>query len=116
MPSVARNKSSALIPVMDINEKKDEYIIYLAMPGMLREEIKVNIREKKLIVSAVKKENSHWFVTKKQADDFLWKENFTLPTDADTIMTVALFKNGNLEIHIPKGDNTTEKEREVFVY
>lgn len=116
MPSIATIKNSALFPVMDINEKKDEYIIYLAMPGMLREEIKVNIREKKLEVSAIKKENSHWFVPNKQKENFSWKEKFTLPPDADTIMTVALFKNGNLEIHIPKGDNTLEKEREVYVY
>ncbi|HRX92701.1 MAG TPA: Hsp20/alpha crystallin family protein [Chitinophagaceae bacterium] len=101
---------------MDINEKNDEYIIYLAMPGMLREEIKVNISEKRLVVSAEKKENSHWFVTKKKIDNFSWNESFTLPADADTIMTVALFKNGNLEIHIPKGATIPEKEREVFIY
>ena len=47
-----------------LNESPDEYILYVAVPGMQRKDFAISIKGKKLIVSAGKKENlSPEFIT-----------------------------------------------------
>jgi HSP20 family protein len=102
---------------MNINEGKEEYIIYVAVPGIQREDIGISIKNKTLTVSAAKKEVLHYFMDSNKEDFSNWTECFTLPTDADTIMTAAIYRNGELQIHIPKGNaEATNEVTEVFVY
>ena len=106
---------------MNINEGKEEYIIYVAVPGMQREDISISIKNKTLTVSVAKKEALHSFMDSKKEDFSNWTECFTLPTDADTVMTAAIYRNGELQIHIPKGKGKGKAEAaseasEVFVY
>jgi HSP20 family protein len=102
---------------MNINEGKEEYIIYVAVPGMLREDISISIKNKKLTVSASKKEALHCFMDSDKEDFSNWKESIILPVDANTVMTAAVYRNGELQIHIPKGKTETIGDiTEVFVY
>jgi HSP20 family protein len=108
---------SKLSPVINVGNDKKEYIIYLAVPGMERKDFSVTIKNKKLTVSAAKTEALHCFSTLEQKGFSEWKQTFTLPEDADTVMTAAIYKNGELQIHIPKGrSNTTGSCVELFVY
>lgn len=114
-----KNKTTPVIkPAVNINEAIAEYIIYVAVPGMERKDFSVTINSKMLTVSARKGEALHCFSV---IDEFPvlaeWKESFKLPEDADTLMTAAVYKNGELEIHIPRGNpGEAGKPVQVFVY
>lgn len=102
---------------VSLEGNKEEYIVYVAVPGMERKDFSVTIINKKLVVSAVKKEALHCFTGADDQTFSEWKETFVLPDDADTVMTAAVYRNGELEIHIPKGkDNAGVSPVEVFIY
>lgn len=104
-------------PVINVGDANKEYIIYVAVPGMQRKDFSVSINNNKLTVSAAKTEALHCFSTIERLSFPEWKETFTLPDDADTVMTAAIYKNGELEIHIPKGRGyTSGSPVELFVY
>lgn len=102
---------------MNINEGQEEYIVYVVVPGMQREDISICIKDKLLTVSSSKKEALHCFTDNDKQNYSKWVESFSLPADADTVMTAANYRNGELQIHIPKGKNQPADEvTEVFVY
>ena len=112
-----KKKSPVIKPAVNINEGDNEYVVYLAVPGMERKDFSVTIDNKLLTISAHKNEALHCFSTAEDPVHAEWKESFSLPKDADTVMTAAVYRNGELEIHIPRGSSgTTGKSVEVFVY
>lgn len=111
------NNTPAVTSAVSLGDVNGEYIVYVAVPGMERKDFSVTIINKKLVVSATKKEALHSFSLYDEQAFPAWKETFTLPEDADTVMTAAVYKNGELQIHIPKGkDKTGSSPVEVFVY
>ncbi|HMU45183.1 MAG TPA: Hsp20/alpha crystallin family protein [Chitinophagaceae bacterium] len=117
------DKRKFLISPINIDEAGEEYIIYIAVPGVERENINVIISNGELIVSAKKKELQHDFMKNPDADCSHWKESFMLPVDADTLMTAAICRNGELQIHIPKAKinkgeiyKPLKKEMDLYIY
>lgn len=110
--------SSAAPSAFSIDKNKEcEYIIYVAVPGMERKDFSVNIHNGQLVVSADKKEMLHCYDAGTGAVQARWEETFKLPKDADTVMTAAIYRNGELAIHIPKGKNIMPlPDTEVYVY
>ena len=107
----------AVSSTVSLGENPSEYVIYVSVPGMERKDFSVTIINRKLIVAAVKKEARHSFGAKDEQVFPEWKETFVLPEDADTVMTAAIYKNGELEIHIPRGsDDHGAIPVEVIVY
>lgn len=117
LKSIAGLHKGKVVPVINAGDANKEYVIYVAVPGMQRKDFSVSVNNNKLTVSAAKKEALHCFSTTEKTSFPEWKETFTLPDDADTIMTAAIYKNGELEIHIPKGRSySTGSPMELFVY
>ena len=112
-----RKADPAIDSVSAFNESPDEYILYVAVPGMQRKDFAIAIKGRELIVSADKKETLHVFHGNEKPVHPHWAERFKLPEDADTVMTAAVYRNGELVIHIPKGENTpADSPVDVFVY
>ena len=110
-------KAWNLSPSVNIDDQQAEYVVYLAVPGMERKDLSVSICHGKLMVAAAKREALHTATPCGQQTFPEWKETYTLPQDADTMMTAALYRNGGLEIHIPKGKkDMSVSPVEVFVY
>ena len=105
------NPKSAISSTFNVDDTNNEYIVYLAAPGLQRDDIRVYIKNRELTVSATKKEMMHCFMQNENQDYSAWSESFTLPQDADTVMTAAIYRNGELQIHIPKGNG--EKSDEI---
>lgn len=114
---LAVKSDSAITSAINMNEGKGEYVVYVAVPGMERKDFSVSINNKLLTVAAVKREAIHCFSLFDEQSFPEWKETFTLPDDADTVMTAAVYKNGELEIHIPKGkDAQAGKPVDIYIY
>jgi len=112
-----KRRHTVIKPAVNINEGNNEYIIYVAVTGMYRKDFSVTINNKLLTIAAHKNEALHCFSIMEEPVHAEWKESFELPEDADTVMTAAVYRNGELEIHIPRGNaDTAGKSVEVFVY
>ncbi|MCX8019972.1 MAG: Hsp20/alpha crystallin family protein [Chitinophagaceae bacterium] len=106
-----------IVPAVRAEESANEYLIYIIVPGMKRENFTIKIKKNRLMVSARNKELKNFFSRFAASRNVIWRETFILPEDADMLMTTAVFRNGALEIHIPKGTNCDFRAPlKIFVY
>jgi HSP20 family protein len=114
-----RELSGALYPNVDINETDGGYTIKADLPGLTKEDIKVNIEDGVLSISGEKKQE----VEKKEKDRYYHFERsygrfsraFSLPTNVDGKHIEAKYNNGVLEVHLKKSEETKPKAIEVKV-
>src|SRR5688500_11117283 len=105
------------IPKVNITEDGKSYTIELAVPGVTKEDLKINIEKDVLIISSeVKKDASESTQNEEKQPRFLKKEfsyygfkrSFKMPENTDTGGINASYANGILSVVIPKKDNTND--------
>jgi HSP20 family protein len=104
------------IPSVDIFEEGDHVILKAELPGMNKEDIDVNLTEDTLTLSGEKKKEE-----KVERRDYhrlersygAFRRSFTLPKEVQTEMAAAKFKDGVLEIRIPKTEEAKKKEKKI---
>jgi HSP20 family protein len=104
------------IPSVDVEEAKDEYRFYAEMPGMKQEDIKISLAENVLTISGEKK--AHYDVEKGnfhrlERDYGSFQRSFSLPQRIQADKIKASFKDGILEITVPKSEEA--KPRHITV-
>lgn len=108
--------SRVTVPLIDIEDTNDKFLVKVDMPGVSKEDISISIKGDTLEIKAEKKEE------KKEEDaGFLRKErtyknyyrSLTLPEPINTEKINATFDNGVLNIEIPKAEKKEEKKIEI---
>jgi len=92
-------------PSVNISERKDDYLVSVAAPGLKKQDFKINLDGNLLSISSEKEES-----TEKEEEKFTRKEYsyssfercFTLPDEVNTDKIDAQYKDGVLEITLPK--------------
>ncbi|MDH3973254.1 MAG: Hsp20/alpha crystallin family protein [Deltaproteobacteria bacterium] len=109
---------SAWAPAVDIYETADTLVIKAEIPGVEKEDISVEVKENALYLKGerkfekeVKEENYH----RMERSYGSFKRIFQLPTSVDEDKIKANFKDGVLEINIPKAEETKTKQINVDV-
>ena len=93
-----------VIPAANVDENDNEYILTIASPGFKRESFQVMIENDKITIAAAKEATGQTCIHDRCEYDFShWKRTFTLPDDADALLTRARYKDGELIIRIPRG-------------
>ena len=91
-------------PRTDIAETEKQFELHIALPGMQKEEIKIEVKNDVLTISGerkeVKEENKTFHHTETRYGKF--SRSFQLNENADSSKVSAKFKNGILEVVIPK--------------
>jgi HSP20 family protein len=105
-------------PSVDIFEDKDEVVVKAEIPGMVKEDVDVNIAENTLTISGEKKkeekvEKKDYYCLERSYGSF--SRSFHLPSDVQTEKAKATFKNGILEIRLPKTEEAKKKEIKVKI-
>lgn len=105
-------------PDVDIFEEGGDVVVKAEVPGMKKEEIAVEIRDDRLTISGEKKKEEK--VEKKDYYRFersygAFTRSFTLPPGVRTDGAKATFRDGVLEIRIPKAEEAQAKVRKVVV-
>lgn len=104
------------LPRIDVQENGDAIVLYAEMPGMQKQDIKISIRDKILELSGEKKQDDlngeeTLHRTERTFGEFCRK--FALPTDIDIKKTSARFKDGILELTLPKAEQVKAKQIEI---
>lgn len=100
------DKTFDLLPQTDIQEKKDRFIIKMNIPGADKSEIKVDLQDDILTVTAQTKSATE----ERGKDDFLrmersigsFRRSFPLPSPVDEGKMATKYEDGVLTIIIPK--------------
>ncbi|MBK8505943.1 MAG: Hsp20/alpha crystallin family protein [Saprospiraceae bacterium] len=112
----ARNvaKTGVSVPAVNIKETKDGFNIEMAVPGMKKEDFKVDLDHDLLTISAEEKtENTEKVAegkyTRREFNYRSFKRVFTLPEMADADKIHASYEEGVLAINIPKKEEAKPK-------
>ncbi len=105
-------------PSVDIFEDKDEVVVKAEIPGMVKEDVDVNITENTLTISGEKKkeekvEKKDYYRIERSCGSF--SRSFQLPSNVRTEKAKATFKNGVLEIRLPKTEEAKKKEIKIKI-
>lgn len=104
---VAVTTRDVVVPIrMDVSEKENAYVVHADMPGVKKEDIKIEIDGNEVSISAETKNEKDL----KDGDRALRSEryygkvsrSFTLASEVDEAAASAKFENGVLELALPK--------------
>jgi HSP20 family protein len=109
------SKLESTLPSANIDESEKEYTIELAVPGLKKEELNVELRQNVLTISSEHEEEKE---EKDEKRNFLRKEfsyrsfkrSFQLPESADNSKVEAIYDNGILRIEVGKKRIETNKQ------
>ena len=110
--------NQTLAPRVNIKEDDEQISMVFEVPGMGKDEIKINVKEGVLTLSGERKveheENQNGYVRAEfQAGSF--KRSFTLPDTVNTEKIQADYKNGLLTVVLPKLEEVKPKEIDIQV-
>jgi HSP20 family protein len=103
-------------PAVDVVELPDEYLIKAELPGVPKDQMKIDLKNGVLTVSGERKEEKEekgkrFHRVERSYGSFL--RSFTLPSEVDEQRISADHKEGVLSIHLPK--SATAKPRAVDI-
>jgi len=103
---------------VDVYEEKNEVVVKAELPGLEKSELEVNLKDRTLTIRGEKKkeeeikeddyyrsERSYGFVTR----------TLELPREVETDKAKATFKNGVLEVRIPRAAKPANESRKIEV-
>jgi HSP20 family protein len=102
---------------MDVTENDTAYTVCAEIPGVKKEDIKVQIDGNRVSIGAETKEEKE----QKEGERVICREihqgsmyrSFTLASDVDEAKAQAKYENGTLELTLPKKNGQTAKQIEV---
>ena len=107
--SVSRSGGSAysFVPKVDIIENEKSFEIHVAVPGMNKEDFKIDLKENRLSISGERKftkekDEKHFRSIETQYGAF--KREFVLPENVAGENIQATYNNGILELLVPKDE------------
>lgn len=108
----------AFIPAIDVYDSKDNVIVKADLPGMDKKDIEVSIDDDLLVIKGEKRQEN-----KIKEDGSMRTERFYghfhreigLPSTVDTSKITATYKNGVLELALPKKEDVKQKHFKINV-
>ncbi|MDA9066482.1 Hsp20/alpha crystallin family protein [Flavobacteriales bacterium] len=117
MDTVKRNLMSQ-VPLANINESDVSHTIELAVPGLKKEDIKIELKENRLTISADVKKEANKENSKNVRKEFSYhsfKRSFNLPKLVDIEKIEAKNENGLLTVIIPKKEAKIKKNKLITI-
>lgn len=104
------------VPAVDMVDRKDEIVLRADLPGLSEKDIEVTVQDNTLTIRGERKEERE-----EKKEDYYYCErslgafsrSLTLPAGVDTEKVKATFKNGVLEIHLPKAKEAKGRKIEI---
>jgi HSP20 family protein len=103
---------------LDLYEDKDAIVVKAELPGMSKDDIQISITDNVLTIKGEKKkqeadEGQDYYRAERVYGSFI--RTVSLPTEINPEKVQATFRNGVLEIRLPKSEQAKKKEIKVKV-
>ena len=105
-------------PLIDVEETKDEIIVKAQLPGLKREEIKLQVQQDALVISGERKAESE---TEEKTVHLVetvygkFQRVLGLPVDVKADSASATYEAGILTVRLPKAEEAKPKEISIEV-
>jgi len=118
LPRLKFPEMEEVSPHVDIYEEGDEVVVKAEMPGMKKEDISVNITDAAITISGEKKkeekvEKKDYYRLERSFGSF--SRSFSLPKEIQTDKAKATFKEGILQVRMPKTEEAKKKEKKITI-
>ena len=102
----------SFVPKVDITENEKGFELHVAVPGMNKEDFRLDLNENILSISGERKysrekKENNFHVIENQYGTF--KRSFSLPENVDAAKITAAYINGVLEVTLPKDEKKAVK-------
>ena len=100
-----------VLPKVNVIESKDDFRLDLAVPGLDRSDITINVEKGVLQISAKKEfeTQENETVRRREFGSYTFSRSFKLNDKIDAEAIAATFKNGVLSVTLPKKEEAKEK-------
>lgn len=107
-------RGGSILPSCNVKETKNSFEVQVAAPGMRKEDFKVEIKDNVLQISSERKQEREdrdveGNYMRKEFGYTAFNRTFTLPQSVKSEKISADYKDGVLNIHIPKKEEVIEK-------
>ncbi|MEN8176414.1 MAG: Hsp20/alpha crystallin family protein [Pseudomonadota bacterium] len=100
------------MPSVDIIDRDDEILVHAELPGVEKDDLEVTLKDDTVTIKATTKREA-----KEEKGDYYrceisrgaFSRTLTLPSDVDTEKAEATFKNGILELKMPKVEKVRKR-------
>ncbi|MBI5036324.1 Hsp20/alpha crystallin family protein [Candidatus Micrarchaeota archaeon] len=104
-------------PALDLIDRRDELVVVVDLPGVSKEDVRVECTEDYLQIRAGSGEKNEekkrgYYYSERSASSF--SRGFSLPSRVVPEKANTTFKNGVLEIRLPKKEKTVAKKAHVL--
>ena len=110
--------ASNYTPKVRITEDRDNFYIKMEMPGMTKEDVKITLENNVLSVNGVKKQETKTEESNLIANEIFYGEfsrNFNLTNDIKVEAIDAEFKDGMLNLTLPKVEEAKPVVKEINI-
>lgn len=106
------------LPAIDVYEDKDDIVVKAELPGMTKDDVQVKLSDHLLTIKGEKRKEEeikeeNYYRSERAYGSFV--RSLELPKDVHPEKVKAAFKNGVLEIRLPKTEEAKTKEITVKV-
>ncbi len=107
VPLTTAKKSEAFNPACDVEETDQHYLMSFDLPGVSKEDVKIEVIDNILTITGERKtekrnDKNNRHVSERYYGSF--KRAFTLPSTIDAAHVEASYKDGVLQVAIPKAE------------
>ncbi|BCS54795.1 Hsp20/alpha crystallin family protein [Geobacter sp. SVR] len=106
------------IPSVDVYEEQEDVVVKAEIPGIRKEDVEVTFSDNTIRISGEKRkeervENKDYYRLERSYGSF--SRMIQLPAEVDSDQASATFKDGILEIRIPKSREAREKVKKITI-
>lgn len=110
----AFNRTSTSLPAVNIREDEKAFYLELAVPGMDKKDLRIEVKDDVLTISSEHKEENNVDKEGYKRREFSYSSfcrSFYLPEDVNGEKIGANYKDGILNVEIPKLEEEQKKEK-----
>lgn len=99
------------VPPVNIIENEDDYLLFLAVPGMKKENFEIALDGLQLTISAQQEENrgeTEDRFTRREFNFYSFSRSFTLPEDVKPEYIEAKYEDGLLKVVLPRKEEVKQ--------
>lgn len=105
-------------PRVDVKETPEEFLIFAELPGVRKEDVKVTVKDGVLSLKGERKmekeeKNTKYHRVERHYGSFM--RSFSVPEGVDETKVLADYKEGVLNVHLPKSKDAKAKPVEIKI-